>query len=53
MDVDLRRPDDDRRRQCDHDTGAVEILETFELKIALGSRAIQHTVRARRLGDCS
>lgn len=31
----------------------VEILETFELKIALGSRAIQHTVRARRLGDCS
>lgn len=31
----------------------VELLETFELKMPFGSRSIQHTVRARRLGDCS
>lgn len=31
----------------------VDITETFELKMAFASRSIQHTVKARRLGDCS
>lgn len=33
--------------------GQVTLSETLELKGALGSRTIQHTVRARRLGTCS
>ena len=31
----------------------VDLLEILELKTTFGSRSIQHTVRARRLGDCS
>lgn len=30
----------------------VELSETLDLKTAFGARSIQHTVRARRLGDC-
>ncbi|MFV8644304.1 DUF3617 domain-containing protein [Ralstonia pseudosolanacearum] len=33
--------------------GQVDLLETLEMKTAFGSRSIQHTVRAHRLGDCS
>ncbi|TDN58950.1 DUF3617 family protein [Paraburkholderia sp. BL10I2N1] len=29
------------------------LSESFDLKMPFGSRSIQHTVRARRLGDCS
>lgn len=31
----------------------MDLLETLEMKTAFGARSIQHTVRARRLGDCS
>lgn len=31
----------------------VDLFEALELKAAFGARSIQHTVRARRLGDCS
>lgn len=33
--------------------GSVDLFEALEMKTVFGSRSIQHTVRARRLGDCS
>lgn len=31
----------------------VDLLETLEMKTAFGSRTMQHSVRAHRVGDCS